>query len=58
MEQHVFRELMTSVGEALEHAQGKRALRTTELPAAPKPMTAAQIRAMRAGKKRKTAVEA
>ncbi len=48
MEKHVFRELMTSAGEALAHAQGKRALRTTELPAAPKPMTAAQIRAMRA----------
>ncbi|MDX2120831.1 MAG: hypothetical protein SF070_07145 [Gemmatimonadota bacterium] len=48
MQKHVFRELMTSAGEALEHARGRRALRTTELPAAPKPMTAAQIRAVRA----------
>lgn len=47
MEKDLFRELMTSVGEALEHAQGKRALRTTELPAPPKPMTAAEIRAIR-----------
>ncbi len=47
MEKHLFRELMTSVGEALEHAQGKRALRTTELPAPPKPMTAAEIREIR-----------
>ncbi len=47
MEKELFRELMTSVGEALEHAQGKRALRTTELPAAPKPMTAAEIKAIR-----------
>jgi putative transcriptional regulator len=47
MDKHLFRELMTSAGEALEHAQGKRALRTTELPAPPKPMTAAEIRAIR-----------
>jgi putative transcriptional regulator len=47
MEKDLFRELMTSVGEALEHAQGKRALRTTELPGAPKPMTAAEIKGIR-----------
>ena len=47
MEKDLFQELMTSVGEALEHAQGKRALRTTELPAPPKPMTATEIRAIR-----------
>ena len=47
MEKDLFRELMTSAGEALEHAQGKRALRTTELPAPPKPMTASEIKALR-----------
>lgn len=47
MDKTLFRELMTSAGEALAHAQGKRPLRTTELPAPPKPMTAAEIRAIR-----------
>ena len=47
MDQDLLRELMTSAGEALEHAQGKRALRTTELPAAPRPMTAEDIKAVR-----------
>lgn len=47
MDKDLFRELMTSAGEALEHAEGKRALRTTELPAAPKPMTATEIKAIR-----------
>jgi putative transcriptional regulator len=47
MEKKLFRELMTSAGEALAHARGKRALRTTELPAPPKPMTAAEIRGIR-----------
>ena len=48
MKTDLFRELMTSAGEALAHAQGKRALRTTELPAPPMPMTARDIKAMRA----------
>jgi putative transcriptional regulator len=47
MKQDLFQELMTSAREALEHAQGKRALRTTELPAAPTAMTAAEIKAVR-----------
>lgn len=47
MKKHLFRELMTSAGEALAHARGKRALRTTELPALPKPMTASEIKAIR-----------
>jgi putative transcriptional regulator len=47
MEKRLFRELMTSADEALAHAQGRRALRTTELPAPPKPMTAAEIRGIR-----------
>ncbi|HET7602070.1 MAG TPA: helix-turn-helix domain-containing protein [Gemmatimonadales bacterium] len=48
MKKDLFQELMTSAREALEHARGKRALRTTELPAAPTSMTAAEIRAVRA----------
>ena len=43
----LFAELMKSAGEALEHAQCKRDLRTTVLPAPPKPMTAAEIRRLR-----------
>jgi len=39
--------LMASAREALEHAQGKRALRTTVLPGPPAPMTAADIRTIR-----------
>jgi putative transcriptional regulator len=48
MDQALFREVMTSAGEALAHAEGKRALRTTELPAPPTPMTATEIKTMRA----------
>lgn len=47
MKQALFNDLMTSAREALEHAQGKRALRTTVLPESPEPMTAADIRAVR-----------
>jgi putative transcriptional regulator len=48
MKETLFRELMTSAGEALEHAQGKRVLHTTELPGPPQPMTAAEVKAVRA----------
>ncbi len=47
MKQALFDDLMASAQEALEHAQGKRALRTTVLPDPPDPMTAADIRAVR-----------
>lgn len=47
MDPKVFAELMESAGEALEHARGKRELRTTVLPAAPKPMRATEIRKLR-----------
>jgi putative transcriptional regulator len=47
MKDELFAELMQSAREALEHAQGKRELRTTVLPDPPKPMTAAEIRALR-----------
>ena len=47
MKKAVFGELMDSMGEALEHARGKRELRTTVLPAAPRPMSAIEIRRLR-----------
>jgi putative transcriptional regulator len=43
----LFDQLMQSMNEALEHAQGKRELRTTVLPGAPRPMRAADIRRLR-----------
>jgi putative transcriptional regulator len=47
MKDELFAELMQSASEALEHAQGKRELRTTVLPDPPKPMAAAEIRDLR-----------
>ena len=47
MKKQLFTELMESMGEALDHARGKRELRTTVLPEAPAAMSAADIRAMR-----------
>lgn len=49
MKKELFAELMESMGEALEHATGKRELRTTVLPEAPTAMTAMDIQALRAG---------
>lgn len=48
MKKELFRELMRSAGEALDHARGKRELRTTVLPDSPAPMRADDIRALRA----------
>lgn len=48
MKKELFAELMRSAGEALDHARGKRELRTTVLPDAPAPMRADDIRALRA----------
>lgn len=45
MDNTLFEELLASTGEALDHANGKRDLRTTILPPAPAPMTAADVRA-------------
>ena len=42
-----FDELLASAQEALAHASGKQVLRTTVLPRAPKPMSAADIQALR-----------
>ena len=47
MNERLFAELMRSAGQVLEHARGKRELRTTVLPAPPKPMTAREIRSLR-----------
>jgi putative transcriptional regulator len=47
MSEKLFAELVTSATEALEHARGKRELRTTVLPAAPRPMPAREIRRLR-----------
>lgn len=47
MEKELFAELLQSTKEALEHAKGKRDLRTTVLPAAPKPMDSAAVRRLR-----------
>lgn len=48
MKEDLFAELLQSAKEALEHAQGKRELRTTVLPAPPAPMGAGEIRKLRA----------
>jgi putative transcriptional regulator len=47
MKKKVFDELLASVGEALEHARGKRELRTTVLPPPPKPMDANAVKKVR-----------
>lgn len=47
MKKELFAELMRSAGEAVEHARGKRELRTTVLPDAPAAMSADDIRALR-----------
>lgn len=47
MKAEVFAELLESAKEALEHAQGKRDLRTTELPPPPRPMQGVEVRQLR-----------
>ena len=47
MEGKVFKGLMDSVQEALEHAQGKRVLRTTRLPLPPPAMGGKEVRKLR-----------
>lgn len=47
MKEKLFADLMESMGEALEHARGKRALRTTVLPPAPEPLSARDVRQLR-----------
>lgn len=47
MKEELFAELMESVTQALDHAKGRRELRTTILPAPPAPMSAAAVRRVR-----------
>src|SRR5574341_2187700 len=47
MKRATFLELLQSAAQALEHAQGKRDLRTTVLPPPPAPVSAAQVRRIR-----------
>lgn len=47
MNEALFDELLESTKQALEHAKGKRELRTTVLPPPPKPMTVIEIKRLR-----------
>jgi putative transcriptional regulator len=47
MKRAMFEELLASATEALEHAHGKRELRTTVLPPIPAPLSASQVRQLR-----------
>jgi putative transcriptional regulator len=47
MKTKLFDELMASMEDALDHAKGKRELRTTVLPPPPAPMTAADVQRVR-----------
>jgi putative transcriptional regulator len=47
MKPELFAELLTAANQALEHARGKRSLRSTTLPRPPTPMTAKDVRAVR-----------
>jgi len=47
MDERIFAELLESANEALEHAKGKRELRTAELPAPPKPVDGVGVRRLR-----------
>src|SRR3972149_8237733 len=48
MKNETFAELLASAKEALEHAQGKRSLRTTTLPLPPAPLNGRAVRRLRA----------
>lgn len=56
MNQKTFAELLESANEALEHAKGKRELRTTELPPPPTPVDGGGIRRLRTRLKMSQAV--
>src|SRR5712691_13446702 len=56
MDQKVFAELLESANEGLEHAKGKRELRTTELPPPPRPVDGGGIRRLRTRLKMSQAV--
>jgi putative transcriptional regulator len=48
MKDKTFSELLTSANQALEHAQGKRNLRTTTLPLPPQPLNGRAVKRVRA----------
>ncbi len=48
MKKEMFADLMGSAQEALEHARGKRSLRTTTLPLPPKPFNGRAVKRVRA----------
>jgi putative transcriptional regulator len=48
MDETLFAELMESANEALEHAKGRRSLKTVVLPPPPEPMSADDVRELRA----------
>ena len=56
MDQKIFAELLESANEALEHAKGKRELRTAELPPPPRPVDGSGIRRLRTRLKMSQAV--
>jgi|ERR1043166_2306512 DNA-binding transcriptional regulator YiaG len=47
MKPEVFAELLTAANEALEHAKGKRDLRSATLPQLPEPMSPTEVRDVR-----------
>jgi putative transcriptional regulator len=47
MDKQLFADLKEALGEAIEHAEGKRELRTTTLPRPPQKLTSAEIAALR-----------
>ena len=56
MKKDKFTELMGSAHEALEHARGKRSLRTTTLPLPPKPLNGRAVKRVRAALRASQAV--
>src|SRR6267378_3433927 len=48
MKDETFTELLASANEALDHAQGKRNLRTTTLPLPPQPLNGRAVKRVRA----------
>jgi|SRR5207244_4147038 len=56
MDEKIFAQLLESANEALEHAKGKRELRTTELPPPPKPVDGGGIKRLRTRLKMSQAV--
>jgi putative transcriptional regulator len=56
MKNEMFTELLGSAHEALEHAQGKRSLRTTTLPLPPQPLNGRAVKRVRAALRASQAV--